>query len=132
VSSAGAEGIGFAIPVEVVARVTDELVATGGVQHAFLGVQLDDYLVDRPDGATRPAGALITTFPEGIDSAAAVAGLVEGDVIVALGGLPVATSDDVISRLRRLRVGDEIAVDVARNGETVTFLVVLGARPDDL
>jgi S1-C subfamily serine protease len=132
VSSAGAEGIGFAVPVEVVARVTDELVATGTVQHAFLGVQLDDFLLDRPDGATRPGGATITTFPDGITSAAAAAGLLEGDVIIALGGLPVTTSDDVISRLRRLRVGDSVEVDVSRDGNTLTFSVVLGTRPEDL
>lgn len=132
VSSAGAEGIGFAIPVEVVQRVTDELVATGAVRHAFLGVQLDDYLLDRPDGGTSPGGALIASFADEDSSAAAAAGLEVGDVIVEFEGGEVATPDDLISRLRRLRVGDEVELDVTRDGTTLTFKVVLGARPDDL
>ncbi len=132
VSSAGAEGIGFAVPVEVVDRITQELIETGDVKHAFLGVRLDNYLESSEGGGSRPAGALVESFPEGVDSAAAGAGLRVNDVIVGLNGDSVTTRDDLISALRRFRVGDSVNLDVQRNGETLNFDVILGERPDDL
>lgn len=132
VSSAGAEGIGFAIPVELVRRITDEMIATGGVRHAFIGVRLDTYLADRDGGGTTPAGAIVTSFPDDVESAAALAGIRQGDVIVGFEGAAVSRPEDVISGVRLYRVGDTVSVDVVRNGETMSLDIVLGERPDDL
>ncbi len=130
VSSAGAEGIGFAIPVEVVYRVTNQLIATGTVHHAFLGVSLQNAFDEASDGAQVPAGAFIADYVEG-ESAAEDAGLEIGDVIVGYNGAAVASREQLISALHRLAVGDVITLDVIRNGERLSLDVVLGERPPD-
>jgi S1-C subfamily serine protease len=86
VSSGVAEGIGFAIPVELVSRIADEIITSGEVHHAFLGVRLDTYREDRGDGGLTPSGAVVTSFPDDVLSAAAAAGIREGDVIVTFEG----------------------------------------------
>jgi putative serine protease PepD len=132
VTSAGAQGIGFAVPVEVVDRIAQELIETGEVRHAFLGVRLENHL-DEGDGSTsRPAGARVASFPEGADSAAAGAGLRIDDIIVGVNDDTVSTRDDLISALRRYRVGDTVSLEVIRDGESLMFEVELGERPDDL
>lgn len=128
VSDAGAEGIGFAIPVELVTRVTDEIVETGAVKHAFLGVLLEDVFVT--DGPLQtPAGATIVEFVDG--SSARAAGLRESDQIIEFEGNPVDTKEDIIIKLRRYRVGEPVHFVVIRDGETLEFDVILGERPDN-
>lgn len=131
VSSAGAEGIGFAIPIELVTRIADELIDTGVVQHAFLGIELKTASTEAADGAEVPAGALVADYA--LDAgAASEAGVEIGDRIVAYNGTAVATKYDLISGLRRLRVGDTVTLEVIRGGERLDIPVVLQARPDDL
>lgn len=129
VSSAGAEGIGFAIPVELVKRITDEIIATGGVRHAFLGVTLFDSLEEQPDGAHVPVGTNITGFV-GNPSAALGAGLQVGDLIVRFDDTVVRTLDDVIIGVRQYRVGDVVEIEVERNGQRLTTQISLGDRGD--
>lgn len=131
ISSAGAEGIGFAIPVELVTRITNEIIETGTVAHAFLGVGLNNAFLEGADGAQVPSGAIVSNFAIS-SSAAEVAGLEAGDVIVAYNDTPVRVRDDLISGLRRLRVGDTVTLEVLRGSESVAIEVVLGTRPDDL
>jgi S1-C subfamily serine protease len=131
VSTAGAEGIGFAIPVELMTRITEELVDDGAVRHAFLGVELQNQLDERPDGGLVPAGALVARLAEVEGSGAAGAGVAAGDVIVGFEGTDVTTREQLISALRRLRVGDEVTVDVRRNGEELSLDVVLGENLTD-
>ena len=131
VSSAGAEGIGFAIPVELVQRITDEIIATGGVRHAFLGIQLQELLETQPDGARIPVGTEITGFA-GEPSAAQEAGLEIGDVIVRFDGKTVRTREDLIIGIRQYRVGDEIEIEAIRDGERMTIALTLGERPSNL
>jgi putative serine protease PepD len=131
ISSAGAEGIGFAIPVELVMRITDEIIETGAVAHAFLGISLRNAFDQGDDGAQVPAGAIVFDFA--VDpSAARDAGLEQGDVIIAYNGNLVRVRDDLISGLRRLRVGDTVTLDIVRGTERLAVDVVLGTRPDDI
>ena len=131
VSSAGAEGIGFAIPVELVTRITDEIIETGAVAHPFIGVRLDTAFVENADGSQSPAGASVTDFAmEG--SAALAAGIEEGDLITAYDGRPVAIPDDLISGLRNYRAGQEVTLSVTRGTDTLEIPVVLGVRPEDI
>ncbi len=131
ISSAGAEGIGFAIPVELVTRITDEIIETGQVEHAFLGIELDIAFEETRDGALIPAGVLVNRFAIE-QSAAAQAGVAQGDLIVAYNGNTVSTEDDLISGLRRLRVGEVVTLSIVRGSERIEIDVVLGARPDDV
>lgn len=131
VSSAGAEGIGFATPVEMVRRVVDEIIETGKVTHAFLGVGLADYTVEDSAGYTLPGGGLVSQIVGG-ESAAAEAGILTGDVIVRYDGNPVLTSQDLIVGLRRYRAGDVVEFEILRGDETIIVQVELGERPEDV
>ena len=128
VSNAGPEGIGYAIPVELVQRITDEIIETGDVAHPFLGVTIGTFLEEQSDGAVKPAGAVINEIT-GPESAAGSAGLEEGDVVVDIGGTPIATQNDLILAVRLYRVGDEAQFTAVRDGELQTFTVVMGQRP---
>lgn len=129
VTDAGAEGVGFAIPVELMRRITDEIIESGQVRHAFLGVRLQDHFVSR-DGAQFPAGAEIIEFvpPSGAQSA----GLESGDLLTMINGMVVHTTEDIVNELRRFRVGDTITFEVVRDGATFTAEVILGERPGEL
>ncbi len=131
VSSAGAEGIGFAIPVELVTRITDEIIETGAVRHPFIGVSLDTAFAENDDGSQTPAGAYVTGFAIP-SSSAAEAGVIEEDLITAYDGNPVLIPDDLISGLRGYRAGDEVTLSITRGSESLEILVVLGVRPEDI
>jgi S1-C subfamily serine protease len=127
VSDAGAEGVGFATPVELVTRIADELIERGTVSHAFLGVELRDVL-DQDGSASVPAGANIVSVQTG--SAAEADGLLTGDRIVAIDGEQVLTNQDVINTLRLYRVGDAVDVEILREGDRLVVEVSLRERPE--
>jgi S1-C subfamily serine protease len=129
VSTAGPEGIGYAIPVELVDRITKEIIETGDVEHPFMGVSMQTFFDEQADGAIVPAGAIIEQIEGGEDSAAGQAGIEVGDIIVAIEGKPIATQSDLILAVRLYRVGDTITFTVDRAGELLDFDVTLGKRP---
>lgn len=129
VSQAGAEGIGYAIPVDLVRRVTDELIATGTVHHAFLGILGGDYIETGTDGALIPAGAQIIDV-DPVDGAAGRAGLLTDDVIVGMEGVEIKTMNELVIQLRLHRVGETIDVRILRADTELTVPVTLDERPD--
>jgi S1-C subfamily serine protease len=130
VSNAGAEGIGYAIPVELAQRVTDEIIETGLVRHSFLGIEGGNHFTETADGAIAPAGAVINSLLGG-ESAAAAAGLEDGDVIVRVGESSVTSMQDLVVALRLYRVGEEVEVEVIRDGAAVSRTVTLIERPEN-
>jgi len=128
VSQAGPEGIGYAIPIELVDRITAEIIETGDVAHPFLGVTIGTFLEEASDGAIVPAGAIIDSI-EGTDSAAGAAGLQSGDIIIEIGGKAIQDQTDLILAVRLYRVGDEVTFVALRGSETMDFDVVMGKRP---
>jgi putative serine protease PepD len=128
VSQAGPEGIGYAIPIELVDRISAEIIEVGDVAHPFLGVTVGTHYLETDDGAIAPAGALIDSI-EGTESAAALAGIETGDIVVGIGEKEIAGQTDLILAVRLYRVGDEVEFVVLRGGETETFTVVMGQRP---
>lgn len=110
VSSVGVEGIGFATPVEIVGRVIDELIADGSIAHAFLGITGSTGFVTADDGARVAAGVRVESVES--NSSADAAGIVQGDLITAIDGEPVATMDELIVALRVRAAGDEVVFTV--------------------
>jgi S1-C subfamily serine protease len=144
-TSGTAEGVGFAIPINVARRSLEQLLATGRVRYAYIGVHTQDVtpgLAKAFDlGAER--GALVTRVEDGTPAAnAGIRGgsrtetyngldvTVGGDVIVAIGESEVTGADDV-SRLVTtvLRPGQTVPFTVLRGTRRITVDVTLGDRP---
>jgi S1-C subfamily serine protease len=117
VSNIGVEGIGFATPVEIVERVTAEIIATGSVSHALLGITGDTAYDTTEDGGSAPVGVNVREVTPA--SAADAAGVSVGDVITAVDGTDVLTMDELITALRHVGAGDVVTVSLS-DGRTVT------------
>ena len=120
-----------AIPGTTVARVAEELASRGRVARGYLGVGMQS--VRLPEADRRAAGtpsehALIVVHvdPEG---PGARAGLMLGDVLVALDGAPLGEPADVQAHLAGRRVGDAVTVKLLRAGRPTEARVTLGERP---
>jgi Do/DeqQ family serine protease len=109
-------GIGFAIPVDTAARVMRQLIEYGAVDRGQLGVTMYAVTAEvaRSLGLAKAAGGLIAQVSPG--SPADKAGLRAGDVITAVAGRRVASNADLRDALEFLRVGDEVTIDLLRNG----------------
>jgi putative serine protease PepD len=116
---AGNVGIGFAIPSNTVKSVVSQLRATGKVSHAYLGVQTQN---------SSSAGATVAQVTAG--GPAATGGLQPGDVITSIGGKSVEDSTALSALVDAHKVGDQVKVDVTRNGAKKSLTVKLGQRPD--
>lgn len=128
VSDVGAEGLGFAIPVEMMTRITQDILEFGGPRHAFLGITGSTHFELEIDGAVAPAGVAVASVIE--DTAADAAGLEVGDIIESVGGQPVTTMNGLVVKLRFYRVGDIAELQILRNGEPVLLDMELLERPE--
>jgi putative serine protease PepD len=128
VSDVGAEGLGFAIPVEMMTRITEDILESGTARHAFLGITGATNYEQVADGALAPSGVTVASIVP--DTAAAASGLEVGDIILSFDGESVDTMDDLVVRIRFYRVDDVVSLDVRRDGESVTIELVLQERPE--
>ncbi len=132
VGRGGAEGIGYAIPVNLVVRITNEIIGTGTVRHGFIGIYGTDYIETAEDGALVPGGAEIAELWDSDEgSAAGRAGFEAGDVIVSVEGTEITSMEDLVIELRLHHVDDVIDVTVVRDGELITSPLALDERPED-
>ncbi|MCL2525629.1 MAG: trypsin-like peptidase domain-containing protein [Coriobacteriia bacterium] len=125
--SGASNGVGFAIPVDTVVHVTNQLIETGHASHAFLGIgsQTITPEVAQAFGLPIDRGVVINSVVGG--SPADVAGLQVGDYILRIGNHQVASSEDVFSAIRSHRVGDRVEVEVYRSGENRVLEAVLAS-----
>ena len=116
----GYQGLSFAIPIEVAQRIALEILATGKVRHARLGVSVQEVNQTLAEAfkLDKPAGALVTDVSKG--SAAERAGLVSGDVILAANGRAVEMSGDLPATVGLAQPGDAIELEVWHLGTRVT------------
>ncbi len=113
---------GLAIPASTVDRVVDEILARGRVARGYLGVGLQP--VELPD---HHKGLIVLSIEP--DGPGHKAGLLIGDVIVALGGAGVDDTEDVQSALDSSGPGTPIATEVLRGGVKTAMTIVTGERP---
>ena len=144
-TSSGFEGVGFAVPIDSARRSLGQILATGHVRYAFVGIETEDLTpsIARRFGYAARRGALIDTVVPG--SGAAAAGLkagthvvafrglgvrVGGDAIVGIDGVPVREAEDVVRIVgTRLFPGESARFVVVRGQVRRTVLVKLGERP---
>jgi len=120
----------LALPVTMVTRVADELLQKGHVSRGYLGLGMQPVRLPEPLRAQLGlgAGALIVVMVEP-SGPAARAGVLLGDVLVALDGEPVGDLEDVQARLGSDRVGAEISAVVLRGGVRTELRITVGEQP---
>ena len=129
-TGAGSVGLGFAIPSNQARRVADELIADGHAKVPAIGAQLDRTYKGR--------GVRVADHSQFADggvgvvpgSPADVAGVREGDIIVAIGSVPVADSNTAVVMIRSHAPGDTMTFTVRRDGEDTDLTVTLGVLSD--
>ena len=129
-TSQGNIGIGFAIPTNMVRNVMDQLRTSGKVTRAQLGVTVQQVTEDMAQslGLAQPGGAIVSSVAP--DSAAARAGIRQGDVIRSFNGQPVQDFNALRNRVAEATPGSDASVMVIRDGEEKSLTVKLDeARP---
>jgi putative serine protease PepD len=114
--SGGNDGVGFAVPSNTVSSIAAQLIANGKAQHALLGVNVK----------TANNGVGVAEVSSG--SAAANAGLKVGDVITAVDGHGVTTSEKLRAIIAAHKPGDRLTLTITRGGSSKTVAVTLGSR----
>jgi S1-C subfamily serine protease len=134
---AGAQGLGFAIPIETAQRIANQLFTKGRVEHPFLGIQMvtltpdlrKEINQDNDAGfkVTQDTGVVIVRVAK--NSPAQAAGLQPGDIIQKVGGKPVKSAAQVQEQVEASTVGAVLEVEVTRQGKTQRLQVRPGAFP---
>lgn len=126
----GYQGLSFAIPIEVAAKVKDQIVATGHASHARLGVTVQEInqTLAESFGLDRPEGALVSNVLP--DSAAEKAGLKSGDVIRKFNGQPIVSSGDLTALVGQAMPGDKVTLELWRQGKREEVQAKLGDASD--
>ena len=144
-SSGGNEGVGFAVPIDLAERSIEQLREDGTVDYAYIGVETQELYPQLAEelGLDVDTGALLSrVVPNGpADDAGLIGGGDEirfqglrvpsgGDVITAVDGEELTTSSDLPRIISLLDPGEEITLDLIRDGEEMQVDVTLGERPD--
>ena len=131
-SGASIEGIGFAIPINDVMKLVDDLMEYGYITgQAYLGVTINSKDLDASTAAAYglPVGARVESVTEG--SCAQKAGLQAGDIITALGDQKVSGYSDLVYALRNFSAGDATTVSVYRAGQELTLQITFDEKTAD-
>ena len=126
-SGATIEGIGFAIPMDDVYDMLEDLRLYGYITGAYLGVSISDVDPTIAEAYGLPMGTLVRSVVTG--SCAHEGGIQASDIIVNLGGHEIKNINDLSRALRKFKAGEEITVTVHRNGQLVQLTLVLDEKP---
>ncbi|MDA9737267.1 S1C family serine protease [Acidimicrobiaceae bacterium] len=130
----GAEGLGFAVPINLAMSIVKDILDDGKVLHAFLGILGAQYFEVADDGARIFSGVLIQELYGPADDIYAIgkAGALPGDIIKKVNDINVTTLDQLITILRSMRAGDEITIEIERNENIIELIFNLDLRPSDI
>ncbi|MBD2125265.1 trypsin-like peptidase domain-containing protein [Microcoleus sp. ZQ-A2] len=133
----GAQGLGFAIPINTAQRIAQQLIATGQAQHPYLGIQMVTLTPELKQNINNnPQAGLTVNEDNGIliakvmpNSPAAQAGLRVGDVIHKINGQPVKNAEDIQKAVENSQVGSNLQFGLRRNQTEMNVAVKPGAFP---
>jgi len=129
--SGGYQGLSFAIPIEVVMKVEEQIVKHGKVQRGRLGIAIQEVNQSLADsfGMSKPTGALVSSVEK--DSPAGKAGLEPGDVILSVNGKEIAGSSELPPVIADIAPGESAKLQVWRKGGTRDVEVKVGAQKEE-
>ncbi|MCU0612668.1 MAG: PDZ domain-containing protein, partial [Candidatus Eisenbacteria bacterium] len=130
--SGGNIGIGFAIPINLVHEVLDQLKDNGKVVRGWLGVQIGQLTQDLAEGLNLEGVQGVLINDVFADGPAEDAGIKSGDVVLAIDGEKVATAKDLQFIVAKRRVGSKVDLTINREGKTIHATVTLGERPTEV
>ena len=128
-SGASIEGIGFAIPIDDVASMINDLIHFGYVTGAYLGVMVSDVDAESASYYGMPVGAYVQEVTPGY--AAEAAGLKVKDIIVALGDYKVGSVSELTRTLRNFSAGETTTITVYRGGAEKVLTITLDEKPQN-
>ncbi|MGM9585547.1 MAG: S1C family serine protease [Faecousia sp.] len=128
-SGASIEGIGFAIPIDDVASMLDDLIDYGYVTGAYMGVSVTNVDEEAASRYSLSSGAYVERVESG--SAAEKAGIQVKDIITDVGGHTVTNITDLTRALRSFKAGDTTTVTVVRGGSKLTMEITLDEKPQE-
>jgi S1-C subfamily serine protease len=133
----GTQGLGFAIPINTAMRIANQLIASGKVDHPFLGIQMVNLtpqlkaeINNDPNVNLKidvDKGTLIARVVR--NSPAAKGGIKSGDIIQSVNGKVVQNSNEVQQTVETTKIGNSIQVQVRRNGQTINLNITPIAAP---
>jgi len=129
--SEGNQGIGFAVPVDVARNVMDQIIKTGHVTRAYLGVMAQEVTpaIAKAFRESEVRGALVGDVTP--NSPASRAGLQKGDIILDINGKPVNNSAALRMHISLMQPGSDVTVRVLRDGNERNFNVKLAEMPTE-
>jgi serine protease Do/serine protease DegQ len=128
--SGGNIGIGFAIPVNMVKGVMDQLIKYGQVRRGVLGVNIYNVTPDiaKEFGLSESSGALVAGVAQG--SAAEHAGVKTGDIITSINGAAMKDATELRNTIGMLRIGDKVEIGLLRDGKQRKVTALIAERGD--
>jgi Do/DeqQ family serine protease len=134
---ADAQGIGFAIPINTIQRIADQLTSKGKVEHAYLGVQMATLTPDvKQQINSNPNAGITVSDDKGVlvikvvqNSPASRAGIRSGDIVQRVNGQDITTADQLQNIVESVQVGNTLQVDVKRDGRVQSVAIQAGAYP---
>ena len=126
-SSGGSIGLGFAIPADLAIPAADEIISTGKVSHAYLGLAAAPVAANAAPVNGVAEGLIVS----GVDASgpAAEAGLAAGDLITSIDGQPAVSTDQVVELTLRKKPGDKVEVGYTRHGAPRQATLTLIPQP---
>lgn len=135
----GAQGLGFAVPINTAKRISDQLIANGKVDHPYLGIQMAAITPELKQRLnTDPESPVSVQEDKGIvvlkvvpNSPAAKAGLKPGDVITKIAGQEAASAEIIQKAVDESGVGGDLAIELRRQGQPVALSIQPGILPTE-
>jgi serine protease Do len=124
-------GLGFAIPSDMVVEISDQIIKSGKVARGYLGVYIDD-LDPKMAKTFNYTGKGVLVIEPIANGPGAKAGVQRGDIITKVAGQAVESADQLRNRVARATPGSKIDLEVFRAGKTVTLNMIVEAQPEQI